>query len=251
MTVITAVRGALDMTDLGFDRQAAQTATPTNIRLTYAPGEYTDLGGNYGFAGGQVSGTIDSITNVEGNRTTFTATNVNADAARLFALIQAGDVAGALAYVLRDGDRITGGVRNDTLFGYDGNDTLTGGSGNDVLVGGDGKDRLIGGDGADTFRFLSSQDSGRRPYGRDIIADFSHADGDRIDLRAIDANEMTNANERFRLVARFSGTPGEIKVQGTAQGYIIHGDTNGDEWSDFTIMVKALDGPLVATDLVL
>ena len=251
MAVITTARGVLDMTDLGFDRQATQSATPTNIRLTYAPGEYTDFGGEYGFAGGQVSGTVDAITNVEGNRTTFTATDIDADAARLFAFIRTGDVAGALAYALRDADRITGGVRNDTLFGYDGNDTLTGGSGNDVLVGGDGKDRLIGGDGADTFRFLSSQDTGRRPYDRDIIANFSHADGDRIDLRAIDANEKTDANERFRLVAQFSGTPGEIKVQGTAQGYIIHGDTNGDEWSDFTIMVKAFDGPLVTTDFIL
>ena len=61
------------------------------------------------------------------------------------------------------------------LAGSTFNDHLTGDGAANVLDGGGGSDVLTGGGGADTFRF-------RPGYGADEVTDFSHAQGDRIDL---------------------------------------------------------------------
>lgn len=76
-----------------------------------------------------------------------------------------------------DQDRLNGGAGNDQLAGGAGNDTLTGGDGTDSLTGGAGRDVLTGGLGADIFTFAGVE-------GTDRIADFSTAQGDRIDLTA-------------------------------------------------------------------
>jgi subtilisin family serine protease len=67
---------------------------------------------------------------------------------------------------------------NDILFGGNENDTLIGGFGNDTLIGGLGQDILEGGSGADSFVFNSVLE------GIDAIADFSHLDGDKIQIGA-------------------------------------------------------------------
>lgn len=70
-------------------------------------------------------------------------------------------------------------VGNDganTLKGLAGNDILKGGTGNDKLHGGAGKDTLTGGTGKDSFVFDTA------PTSRDTITDFSHAQGDKIQL---------------------------------------------------------------------
>lgn len=85
-------------------------------------------------------------------------------------------------------NRMQGATGNDTLYGLDGDDVLLGGAGNDQLVGGIGADTLtggLGGDamsggaGADLFVYNSGSDAA------DLIHDFSHAAGDRIDVTAI------------------------------------------------------------------
>lgn len=92
-------------------------------------------------------------------------------------------------------DTLSGGSGNDVLYGAWGNDRLDGGSGNDVLNGGFGTDRLTGGTGADaltggagadTFVFTAVADSSWTTAGTDRITDFSHAEGDRIDLHGLD-----------------------------------------------------------------
>lgn len=105
-------------------------------------------------------------------------------------------------------DRLTGGSGNDVLLGGAGRDTLVGGAGadvldggpgNDVLIGGLGRDVLTGGPGADVFRFLSTDDL-PAPHGRvgpETITDFSRAQGDRIDLSAIDADVTAPGNQAF------------------------------------------------------
>jgi len=85
-------------------------------------------------------------------------------------------------------NRMQGASGNDTLYGLDGDDVLLGGAGNDQLVGGAGADILtggLGGDamsggaGADLFVYNSGADAA------DLIHDFDHASGDRVDVTAI------------------------------------------------------------------
>ncbi len=84
------------------------------------------------------------------------------------------------------GNRLSGGKGGDRLFGMDGNDTLLGGAGADLLVGGNGQDTLVGGTQADRFLITARSDF---PYhippeasDWDLIADFSSAAGDKIQL---------------------------------------------------------------------
>jgi len=64
-------------------------------------------------------------------------------------------------------DFLNGGDGDDIIYGQRGDDTLRGGAGNDVLFGGAGKD---------TFVWKSGD------VGTDTIKDFSHAEGDKLDL---------------------------------------------------------------------
>ena len=66
---------------------------------------------------------------------------------------------------------------NDIITGNALANTLEGQGGSDVLNGGGGNDRVTGGTGADRFVYVPSG-------GNDRIVDFSHIEGDRIDLRA-------------------------------------------------------------------
>jgi Ca2+-binding RTX toxin-like protein len=84
-------------------------------------------------------------------------------------------------------DSIDGGDGNDWLYGYQGNDWLNGGSGNDRLEGGESGDTLTGGSGADTFAWTWIEGDGS-VWNTDLITDFNRADGDLIDVHAIDAN---------------------------------------------------------------
>ena len=68
---------------------------------------------------------------------------------------------------------------NDTILGGSGNDFLNGGNGgNDTLDGRGGNDNLTGGVGADIFVYAVGG-------GADFITDFSHAQGDRIDVTGV------------------------------------------------------------------
>lgn len=66
---------------------------------------------------------------------------------------------------------LTGGSRNDRLYGFDGGDTLNGAGGADQLNGGMGDDLLTGGAGSDTFIFSSLWSAGQ-----DRITDASAGD---------------------------------------------------------------------------
>lgn len=96
-------------------------------------------------------------------------------------------------------DALLGGSGRDVLLGGAGDDALDGGAGEDVLVGGLGADVLTGGPGADVFRFVGEDDLAA-PGGRvgpDRITDFSRAQGDRIDLRGIDADATAPGDQGF------------------------------------------------------
>ncbi len=68
---------------------------------------------------------------------------------------------------------------NDVILGQGGNDTIMAGDGNDNIAGGLGLDILTGGGGADLFNFTNIGEGG------DTITDFTMADSDLLDLRAM------------------------------------------------------------------
>jgi serralysin len=92
------------------------------------------------------------------------------------------------AYGHEGDDELHGGDGRDLLYGLDDNDTLYGdagvdklygGAGNDTLIGGNDKDYLWGGTGADVFGFTTFDGV------KDIIQDFSFADGDALNITDI------------------------------------------------------------------
>jgi len=158
-------------------------------------------------------------------------------------------------------DRIVGQDGNDTLFGDDGNDSLNGGAGNDILNGGAGNDTLEGGAGADTLSggkgadaFVFRQDDfvGGVQASMDTILDFSRADGDKINLSAIDANIGTTANDAFKFIGsnNFHHVAGELRFQDTSAGGYVYGDLNGDGVADFKIFLSGVHS-VASTDFYL
>jgi len=139
---------------------------------------------------------------------------------------------------------------NDFLYGGFGNDTLEGGAGGDRLYGGFGADTMTGGLGADTFVIEGAdQTSAFVPFMTiyDRITDFSTAQGDRIDVSAIDANLWMAGNQAFSYINSnaFTGVAGQLRFAG---GFV-QGDLNGDTLTDFQFQVNAAS--LAATDFIL
>lgn len=147
-------------------------------------------------------------------------------------------------------DFIFGNDGVDRLFGDAGDDFLSGLNGNDMLYGGDGADRLFGGNGLDTywggasadiFNFIAVGDSGATRATADIIGDFSRAQGDRIDLSAIDA-VFGGSDNAFSFIgtAAFSNVAGQLRYDVVGGQSFVSGDTNGDGVADFIIRVNGV-----------
>jgi len=150
-------------------------------------------------------------------------------------------------------DNIKGDAGNDTLYGGTENDTINGGTGNDILYGGGGRDVLLGDVGADTFLYMALSESPVGAGVRDQIRDFSHAQGDRIDLSPLEAVAGGGAaNNAFTFIgsAAFSHTAGELAVIKAGANWLVQGDVNGDSLADFAIQVTSATA-LVAADFVL
>ncbi|MFT3974663.1 MAG: DUF4082 domain-containing protein [Amaricoccus sp.] len=172
---------------------------------------------------------------------TATATAVSTTAAASEAV----DHATLTLHGTANADILRGGDGDDRLVGAGGNDHLFGEGGNDVLRGGPGKDILVGGADADTFVFGKATVGGT---GVDTIRDFSHAEGDLIDLSEIDANAGRAGDQAFHLIGShaFSGDAGELRYAGGE----LHGDVDGDGIADFSIAVAGVT-KLVAADFLL
>jgi Ca2+-binding RTX toxin-like protein len=130
------------------------------------------------------------------------------------------------------GDTIDGGTGHDVLAGLGGDDYLSGGDGNDILFGGSGLDHLTGGTGADTF-VISNLDA------VDVIADYSLADGDTVDLSS--------------LFGSFGGTPpannGEDYVR--YQGNTLQVDVDGAAGAHDFVNVALIDQPVPDVKIIL
>ncbi|MDR6754987.1 Ca2+-binding RTX toxin-like protein [Mycoplana sp. BE70] len=163
-----------------------------------------------------------------------------------------GDAGNDKLYGGKGNDTLKGDAGNDLLQGDDGNDVLVGGDGNDTLYGGLGKDTLTGGAGKDMFVFKSLRDSTINSLGRDVIKDFSRAEGDKIDLKGIDANAKASGDQAFIFIDKqaFHKTAGELRYEIKSGDTYIHGDTNGDGKADFSILLD-LSLAMKASDFIL
>jgi Ca2+-binding RTX toxin-like protein len=138
-------------------------------------------------------------------------------------------------------DVIKSGAGADTLVGNAGNDKLYGESGNDTLRGGSGKDTLYGGAGRDYFDFDKITESGTTSSSRDIIADFNKSQGDKIDLRTIDAKSGTSSNDAFGFLSKAptsdgSSSNGKIWYSGG----VLYGSNDTDKAPEFSIQVSLI-----------
>ncbi len=156
-------------------------------------------------------------------------------------------VVGGTAYVsgFEDVDA-SGATAAVKLNGSAFNNTLVGGSGADTLAGGAGFDTLTGGAGSDLFVFGAFN-----PGDIDKITDFSHAQGDRIDLSAIDA-VVGGLDNPFAFIGQsaFHHVAGELRYGAAAGGLMVQADVNGDGHADFSILV-ANTTSLVHGDFIL
>jgi hypothetical protein len=144
-------------------------------------------------------------------------------------------------------DKLSGLAGNDTLDGASGDDVLDGGVGNDVLIGGAGRDKLTGGAGADTFKFASSTDS--TLWNMDTMTDFKHAQGDKIDLSAIDSNANLAGDQSFKLVNAFNTADSTGQLYFDAKTHILYGSTDADSAPEFAITLNGVS-TLVAADFI-
>ena len=137
------------------------------------------------------------------------------------------------------------------ILGNKGNDTILGGKGADWLEGGVGRDTMTGGLGADTFAFRQG-DTGKTTKTADKVEDFSHAQGDKIDLSALDAILGTGANDAFTFIGqdKFGREAGELRFEVVKGNLFLSGDVNGDGKADFTIGLQHVT-TIVQADLVL
>ena len=153
-------------------------------------------------------------------------------------------------------DRLTGNSGVNLIEAGRGNDQLYGGAGNDVLYGGDGNDRvpgdagadlLFGGVGADTFWF----DDGHTGLGagRDRIADFNRAQGDKLNVDPIDANVTAGGDQDFvfKGTAAFTGT-GQIRVVSSGADRSIQLNNDKDMQADFEIVLQGFGKTVQASD---
>lgn len=147
-------------------------------------------------------------------------------------------------------DNLQGDGGNDVLNGGAGNDILNGGAGNDRLIGAAGKDQMTGGLGADIFVFNVVTDS-VGGANRDIITDFNRAQGDKINLAAVDANAALAGNQSFTFIgtsAFSANATGQLRFDVATN--TLFGSVNADATAEFSIKLNGVTSVL-GTDLIL
>lgn len=150
---------------------------------------------------------------------------------------------------------IFGTVRPNNIYGAGGDDVIHGGLSNGDQLHGDAgddvlfaesrePDRLWGGEGADRFVIASSLG-----VGGDRIQDFSRTQGDKINLRLLDADRISEGYQQFTFIGSdsFNDVAGELRVEGSE----IQADMNGDGTADFYIYAMNASEPLTSSDFML
>ena len=129
---------------------------------------------------------------------------------------------------------------------------MVGSAGGDTLVSAIGADRLTGGAGGTNFVYSALADSTVSASGRDTIANFSSAQGDKIDLHLINAVDGAATTQLFDFIgtSAFDGKAGELRYQVVGANTMVYADTAGSKAADFAIQLNGIH-PLAATDFVL
>jgi len=143
------------------------------------------------------------------------------------------------------------GAGGTVLTGKSGNDTLVGTSGDDVLIGGGGRDFLSGGAGADIFVYEAVGDSRFVAHARDLIRDWEA--GDRLDLSAIDANELAAGQQSFDFAGQnpsYYPALGSVHYFHQGGNTFVLGNTDADREADIVIELVGTH-TLTADDFIL
>lgn len=229
---------ALDITDLLTYDDAK--LTKTSAKFFDDSSNYTLLTGtNFGYVikNGSLtdvkSGTITGTELVVSGAKVLSASDLSISAARLFDYYVAADVKGALNYILRANDTITGTNYGDVLYGAGGNDKISGNAGNDKILGGFGNDTLKGGAGNDSINGDSGtdkiygdaeNDTLRGGYGNDSLFG-----GDGNDKLFGDSNNDTLDGGKGN--DTLSGGYGDDTLYGGAGADILSGNSNADTFA--------------------
>lgn len=201
-------------------------------------------GGTYGIKIGTGAEAINVVNSgsIKGTTSSYETAGNAADN-----IVNTGTMTGQI--ILGDGDDFYIGTKGHLLgsaLGGEGSDQLVGGTennefygqaGSDILIGNGGADSLSGGLDADTFIYKKTSDSTVKVSGRDVIDNFLHAEGDIVNLHAIDADTATKGNQDFQLIGKtaFSHHAGELRYEMNAGHTTLFGDVNGDGKADFSI----------------
>lgn len=156
----------------------------------------------------------------------------------------------AVSYALAEGSavkflRADAGSVGLTLRGNRLSNTIVGGAGDDGLIGGGRMDTLAGWAGADVFGYLARSDSAMPLAARDLITDFLIAEGDRLDLSAIDADETLAGDQAFAFIGGGAFTAaGQLRFEQRGGKTVVIGEVTGDGIGDLAIR---LTGPHALT----
>ena len=161
-----------------------------------------------------------------------------------------------------------GGAFSD-VGGHTNNVAIAAGTVIDPVIGGKGNDTIVASDAAHwlhrrqghrhadrrrgrrTPSCSTTADTGKKAKAADDITNFSHAQGDKIDLSAIDAIKG-GGDDGFTFIgaSAFNGVAGELAFVVKNGNLSLIGDVNGDGKADFTIHFDNVT-TLVVGDLVL
>ncbi|WP_201859808.1 hypothetical protein [Microvirga soli] len=134
---------------------------------------------------------------------------------------------------------LSGNGLANSLTGNAGANKLSGGAGNDRLSGGTGKDTLTGNTGRDTFVFDDRETSSSKSRA-DYLTDFSGRRGDKIDLKAVDANTKKRGDQKFSFIGddkNFSKA-GEVRFEKTKSATYVYLNTDNDRSAEGVIKIK-------------
>ena len=149
-------------------------------------------------------------------------------------------------------DVIRGLGGNDNLQGRAGDDQLFGGNGDDVLFGNAGLDRVTGGAGADRFTLRAAEEAAPGGPAYEEFLGFNRSQGDKIDLRTIDADAAAGGNQKFAFVGGdpLDG-PAQLHVEAFDGDFLVSGNVNADPEADFAFIVRTGLASLRASDFLL